>query len=166
MKFIKYFVVTVLFLGLVFSCKKDLKLPKKNTSITQVKEGGIVELDGKALLKLQKLDKKTFIINVSQPDSTERSCKQIKNYQHILARDIYKNPSVLPKDKTIILISKEGVESLKLANYLKDLGITVYNLTGGLKAYFEWKDYIETQHKIRPKNDEIFDGLEETDFGC
>ncbi len=36
---------------------------------------------------------------------------------------------------------------------------------GGIKGYFEWKDDIEKKHKEQPDLD-IFEGLEEQDFGC
>jgi len=166
-KFIKLIAIIVLQLFL-FGCNNQSHAPKKaEVSLkSYTKTGSIININGLDLLKLQKLDKKTYIINVSKPNKNERQCKQIKNYHHLEATKIYKNPSLLPKDKTLILISSNGKESLKLANFLKNLGITVYNLNGGLKAYFEWKDFIETQHKIRPADDDIFDGLEETDFGC
>ncbi len=167
MKLLYKSVILVIGFTLFYGCN-----PKKLTRIKIVKNkvsnpiGSVIKIDGLGLLKLQKLDKKTYIINVSKPNYNGRQCKQVKNYHHLEAAKIYKNPSLLPKNKTLILISKEGKESLKLAYYLKNLGITVYNLTGGLKAYFEWKDFIETQHKLKPINDKIFEGLEETDFGC
>ncbi len=166
-KFIKLIVIITLQFFLL-GCNNQSSV-KKKTQISlkgYTKTGSIININGLDLLKLQKLDKKTYIINVSKPNQNERQCKQIKNYHHLEASKIYKNSSLLPKDKTLILISKNGKVSLELANFLKNLGITVYNLDGGLKAYFEWKDFIETQHKIRPADDNIFDGLEETDFGC
>ena len=161
------FIFLVISFTFFYGCNSE-----KSTKISVVRNitvhplGSVIKIDGLGLLKLQKLDKKIYIINVSKPNSNERQCKQVKNYHHLEAAKIYKNPNLLPKNKTLILISREGKESLKLANYLKNLGITVYNLTGGLKAYFEWKNFIETQHKLKPINDKIFDELEETDFGC
>jgi len=167
MKSLYKFVFLIISLIFFYGCnsKKPTKINNaKNTTTPTI--GSVIKIDGLGLLKLQKLDKKTYIINVSKPNYNERQCKQVKNYHHLEAAKIYKNPNLLPKNKTLILISREGKESLKLAYYLKNMGITVYHLTGGLKAYFEWKDFIETQHKLKPINDKIFDGLEETDFGC
>jgi rhodanese-related sulfurtransferase len=166
MNSVRHFIILFFSITFILSCNNKTTSKKSVNNLSDTKIGSVLKIDGLGLLKLQKLDKNTYIVNISKPDTNVRSCKQIKNYYHLEAAKIYKNPSILPKNKTLILISEEGKESLKLANYLKNSGVTVYNFTGGLKAYFEWKDYIETQHKIRPINDDLFDGLEEIDFGC
>lgn len=63
--------------------------------------------------------------------------------KHILMDDIIKDPTVLPKDETVVLHCRSGNRSGKLIQYLQDKGFdNLINLEGGNVA---WQEQIGTK---------------------
>jgi rhodanese-related sulfurtransferase len=168
---VKYFFYLSIFLGLVhFSCNKNIQedIDKTNkTSIPSNKEQGILfEISAEQLLRILKYDKNAFVIDVRKADNSIRSCKLIEGYKHLEDSLIYREPTLLPKDKSIVLLSKDGVRSRVLAIFLVKKGMTVYNLKNGMDSYWEWRANIIRQ-KLHLNDDQI-DVIElyADDFGC
>ncbi len=160
------------YLGLLFvalSCGVDSTnngaVPGVNTlSAGQVNT--VIEIEPEELLKLLKYDKNAFVVDVRPPTEKSRSCKLIKGYQHIRDSLIYRDPEVLPKGKTIVLLSRTGKRSRKVARFLSRHGYAVYNLKNGMDGYWAWREkVIRAKLKIYSKEIDVIE-LYADDFGC
>ncbi|MBK5209238.1 MAG: rhodanese-like domain-containing protein [Flavobacteriaceae bacterium] len=130
------------------------------------KTGALIEISAEQLLKMLKYDKNAFVIDVRKADTTIRACKLIEGYKHLEDSVIYKNPNLLPKDKSIVLLSKTGVRSRKLGEFLSQKGMTVYNLKGGMDSYWSWRDKL-IREKLHIYDEQInVIELFANDFGC
>ena len=131
-----------------------------------VSSATIIKIGPEQLLKMLKYDKKAMVIDVRKPNPSIRACKLIRGYRHLYDSLIYKNPGLLPQNKSIILISKDGKRSLKLANFLLRKNISVYVLEGGMDAYWAWREkIIRDKLKIYDKQIDVIE-LFSDDFGC
>lgn len=155
----------------VISCTKT-NGEKTNISKTEAKidrnekTGALVEISAEELLKMLKYDKKAFVIDVRKPNKAIRSCKLIRGYKHLEDSLVYKNSSLLPKNKSIVLLSKKGIRSRKLGIFLSQKGMTVYYLKGGMDSYWEWRaDIIREKLHIYDKEIDVIE-LYADDFGC
>jgi rhodanese-related sulfurtransferase len=146
--------------------KEDSDTVNVSSSINNNSQGALIEISAEELLTMLKYDKNAFVIDVRKANKSIRSCKLIEGYKYIEDSLIYEKPSLLPKDKSIVLLSKTGERSRKLGEFLKDKGMTVYNLKGGMDSYWSWREKL-----IREKlhiYDEQIDVIElyADDFGC
>ena len=79
---------------------------------------------------------------------------------------VYKNPDLLPKGKTIVLLSKEGERSRRLGEFLVQKGKTVYNLKDGMDGYWKWREkLIRDSLHIYDEQINVIQ-LYADDFGC
>jgi len=155
---------------MITSCKKEIKVIKEKTPKTELnsnnKTGALIEISAEQLLKILKYDKSTFVIDVRKADKSIRSCKLINDYKHLEDSLVYKDPNLLPKDKSIVLLSKTGVRSRKLGEFLSQKGMTVYNLKGGMESYWSWRDKL-IREKLHIYDEQInVIELYADDFGC
>ncbi|MFK5889201.1 MAG: rhodanese-like domain-containing protein [Flavobacteriaceae bacterium] len=170
MKVLKIIAV-LLFINFSFtSCHSNLKETSKTETLdtnNNIKnQGALVEISAEELLKMLKYDKNAFVIDVRRPDKSIRSCKLIKGYKHLEDSLIYKNPHLIPKEKSIVLLSKDGLRSRKLGLFLSKKGMTVYNVKGGMDSYWEWRaDIIRKKLHIYDKEIDVIE-LYADDFGC
>jgi rhodanese-related sulfurtransferase len=144
------------------------KYESKTEIKTNSKEniGALVEISAEELLKMLKYDKNAFVVDVRKADKSIRSCKLIKGYKHLEDSLIYKNTDLLPKEKTIVLLSKDGIRSRNLGKFLSKKGMTVYNVKGGMDSYWEWRaNIIREKLHIYDKEIDVIE-LYADDFGC
>jgi rhodanese-related sulfurtransferase len=170
----KSFVFAIILLTVNYSfisCNTALKenSEKGNVVVKNVinkKEGVLIEVSAEGLLKMLKYDKNAFVIDVRKANNNIRSCKLIEGYKHIEDSLIYKNPDILPKKKSIVLLSKTGERSRKLGTFLKNKGMTVYNLKGGMDSYWKWRaQIIRDSLHIYDEQINVIE-LYADDFGC
>ena len=171
MKVIRFILVLLVINFSFTACNTNLKegsstIPTSESKTTNKNQGALIEISAEELLTMLKYDKNAFVIDVRKPDKNIRSCKLIKGYKHIEDSLIYENPALLPKEKSIVLLSKTGERGRKLGKFLRDKGMTVYNLQGGMDSYWSWREKL-----IREKlhiYDEQIDVIElyADDFGC
>jgi len=166
-------IVILFFTFIVISCTHSTE-KNKNVSRTKFKveteqtenTGALIEISAQELITMLKYDKNAFVIDVRKPDKSIRSCKLIEGYKHLEDSLVYKNPNLLPKNKSIVLLSKTGVRSRKLGEFLVKKGMTVYNLKGGMDSYWEWRaDIIRKKLHIYDKEIDVIE-LYADDFGC
>jgi len=163
----------LIFIGLflfLFSCnsKTEVSQPAEKSALTVEKPqtGALVEVSPEKLLTILKYDKHAFIIDISKKNNPSRACKLIGNYRHITGSYITKNPDILPKNRTIVLLSKTGTEGRKLGMFLVRRGYTVYNLEKGMNGYWAWREkIIRDKLKIYNKKINVIE-LYADDFGC
>ena len=154
----------------LFSCenKVESKVQDKmeTSKLPKEKSGALIEISAEDLLKMLKYDKNAFVIDVRKADKNIRSCKLIEGYKHLEDSLVYKNPDLLPKGKTIVLLSKTGEQSRKLGLFLRDKGFTVYNLKEGMDSYWRWREQlIRDSLHIYDEQINIIE-LYADDFGC
>lgn len=166
---------TVIITFLVISCtqsnegnttksKTETKIKVENHPIENT--GVLIEISAEKLLKMLKYDKNAFVIDVRKADKSIRSCKLINGYKHLEDSLVYKNPNLLPKEKTIVLLSKDGIRSRNLGEFLSKKGMTVYNVKGGMDSYWEWRaNIIREKLHIYDKEIDVIE-LYADDFGC
>ncbi len=163
---------TVIITFLVISCtqsnitksKTETKAKVENNKIENT--GALIEISAEQLLKMLKYDKNAFVIDVRKADKSIRSCKLINGYKHLEDSLVYKNPNLLPKEKTIVLLSKDGIRSRNLGEFLSKKGMTVYNVKGGMDSYWEWRaNIIRKKLHIYDKEIDVIE-LYADDFGC
>ena len=155
---------------IIFSCNN--KGQKDIVKITKIKissnntPGVLIEISAEQLLTLLKYEKNAFVIDVRKADESIRTCKLIKDYKYLEDSLVYNNPNLLPKEKSIVLLSKTGSRSRKLAKFLLKKGMTVYNLRGGMDSYWEWRaNIIRKKLHIYDKQIDVIE-LYADDFGC
>lgn len=170
MKFLIKLSLIFLFCLLITSCKKEIKETKDQSTNTEInatnKTGALIEISAEQLLKMLKYDKNAFVIDVRKADKAIRACKLIEGYKHLEDSLVYKNPDLLPKNKSIVLLSKTGVRSRKLGEFLSQKGMTVYNLRGGMDSYWSWRDKL-IREKLHIYDEQInVIELYADDFGC
>lgn len=118
-------------------------------------------------VKLLKYDKNVMVIDIRKPNDSAKTCKLLGNIVHINANTIEQNPELIPEGKTIILLSKDGNASSMLSNKLSNIkNITIYNLEGGMEAYWKWRENL-IREKLNVYDEEInVLDLYSQDFGC
>lgn len=170
MKYFSPIFILFFFCLTLFSCenKEQEKLERKagvNEKLNG-KQGALLEISAEDLLKMLKYDKNAFVIDVRKADKSIKSCKLIKDYKHLEDSLVYKNPDLLPKGKSIVLLSKEGERSRRLGVFLKEKGITVYNLKDGMDGYWKWREkLIRDSLHIYDEQINVIQ-LYADDFGC
>jgi rhodanese-related sulfurtransferase len=166
MKIFKFLIILLVinFIACNSSVKEDSNTITVNSNNNT--QGALIEISAEELLTMLKYDKNAFVIDVRKADKSIRSCKLIEGYKYIEDSLIYKDPSLLPKDKSIVLLSKTGERSRKLGKFLKDKGMTVYNLKEGMDSYWSWREKL-IREKLHIYDDQI-DVIElyADDFGC
>jgi len=171
MKFFNPFYLLICFcLILLFSCEnKAQKNIEKTTKVNlqlNGKQGALLEISAEELLTMLKYDRNAFVIDVRKADKSIKSCKLIEGYKHLEDSLVYKNPSILPKGRSIVLLSEKGERSRRLGEFLKEKGMTVYNLKGGMDSYWEWRANI-IREKLHIYDEQInVIELYADDFGC
>lgn len=166
----KYLLLFIAMSVVSFSCEKktefkaQVKIEINNSS--NKKQGALFEISANELLTMLKYDKNAFVIDVRKADKNIRSCKLIEGYKHLEDSLVYKNPDLLPKGKTIVLLSKTGEQSRKLGIFLKAKGFTIYNLKGGMDSYWKWREQlIRDSLHLYDEQINIIE-LYADDFGC
>ncbi|MDD3722677.1 MAG: rhodanese-like domain-containing protein [Lutibacter sp.] len=170
MKYFSPFYILFFFCLIVFSCEnKAQKNFEKTTKVnlqSESKQGALLEISAAKLLTMLKYDKNAFVIDVRKADKSIKSCKLIEGYKHLEDSLVYKNPSILPKGKSIVLLSEKGDRSRRLGEFLKEKGMTVYNLRGGMDSYWEWRaQIIKDSLHIYDEQINVIE-LYADDFGC
>ncbi|MCF6182682.1 rhodanese-like domain-containing protein [Lutibacter sp.] len=170
MKLLKVISIVLITFSIISCTRSNGK--NSNESKTEIKTnnkentGALVEISAEELLKMLKYDKNAFVIDVRKADKSIRSCKLINGYKHLEDSLIYKNPDLLPKEKTIVLLSKDGIRSRNLGEFLSKKGMTVYNVKGGMDSYWAWRaDIIREKLHIYDKEIDVIE-LYADDFGC
>jgi rhodanese-related sulfurtransferase len=151
-----------------FQSKSKTVSKSSNTTLSKIDEstGVLVEISAEELLTMLKYDKKAFVIDVRKADKSIRTCKLIKDYKHLEDSLVYENPNLIPKNKSIVLLSKTGGRSRKLGAFLKKKGMTVYNVKGGMDSYWAWRaNIIREKLHIYDKEIDVIE-LYADDFGC
>lgn len=154
----------------LFSCENKVESKVQDKMETnkspKEKQGALLEISANELLTMLKYDKNAFVIDVRKADKNIRSCKLIEGYKHLEDSLVYKNPDLLPKGKTIVLLSKTGEQSRKLGIFLKAKGFTIYNLKDGMDSYWKWREQlIRDSLHIYDEQINIIE-LYADDFGC
>lgn len=171
MKYSYLLFLSFIFSILFFSCEKNVR---NNDEVKNVKEeiskekkqGVLLEITSEELLTMLKYDKNAFVIDVRKADKSIKSCKLIQDYKHLEDSLVYKNPSILPKGKSIVLLSKTGERSKKLGEFLVKKGKTVYNLKEGMDGYWSWREKL-IRDKLHLYDEQInVIELYADDFGC
>ncbi len=168
MKTFKLIISVFILSVVIFACGKENTNVSNNeqTSLQKQKLATIIKISPEQLLKMLKYDTTAFVIDVRKPNPNIRSCKMIKGYRHLQDSLIYQDIDLLPKNKSIILISKSGKRSTKLAEFLVNKNISVYVLEGGMDAYWAWREQIiRDKLHIYDKEIEVIE-LFADDFGC
>lgn len=171
MKFFSPFYLLICFcLILLFSCEnkvqKNIEKATKVNLQSKSKQGVLLEISAEELLTMLKYDKDAFVIDVRKADKSIKSCKLIEGYKHLEDSLVYKNPSILPKGRSIVLLSEKGERSRRLGEFLKEKGMTVYNLKGGMDSYWKWRAQI-IREKLHIYDEQInVIELYADDFGC
>lgn len=170
MKFFSPIYTLFFFCLILFSCEnKAQKNIEKTTKVNlqlNGKKGALLEISAEELLTMLKYDKNAFVIDVRKANKSIRACKLIEGYKHLEDSLVYKNPNLLPKGKSIVLLSKTGERSRRLGEFLKEKGITVYNLQGGMDSYWSWRAKL-IREKLHIYDEQInVIELYADDFGC
>ena len=155
-------------LVLIFCLSCDFHYENKNIQALQdpINPGTIIELDAESLLRILKYDKNAFVLDVRKSSPSIRTCKMIKGYQFFEDSLIFQNIDLIPLDRSIVLLSKTGERSRKLAVFLANFGISAYNLEGGMDSYWKWREQsIRENLGIFDKELDVIE-LYADDFGC
>ncbi len=160
------YIVLSLFL---YSCstndtRTNLNLNKIESNYTK---GFLENISPEKLLNLIRYDKNVFIVDIRKQGKTLITCKLIGRFHHIDESLITENPDILPDKQTIVLLSKDGTQGNILGKFLiTKKNITVYNLKGGMNAYWQWREnLIRKKMNIFDQEINVLD-LYSEDFGC
>ena len=171
MKSAAHFILVNIVLTLIWSCTNlkgsdPVREPISISIEESTKNGILIEVGPEELIKILKYEKNAFIIDVRNPELGQRSCKSIGNSIQMTNSEIYNGYADLPKNRSIILLSKSGKRGRAIGKYLASNGYSVYNLNHGMDGYWSWREQI-IRKSLNIYDDEI-DVIElyADDFGC
>jgi rhodanese-related sulfurtransferase len=171
MKIITQYILIIFIVILNWSCT-DLEgagsPPIKTSDPLEAnsKDGILIEVNPEELLKVLKYDKNVFIIDIRNQEAGLKPRKSISESFNVNESEKYCYNSGIPKDKSIILLSKSGKAGHAVGKYLANKGYSVYNLEQGMEFYWSWRE--EILRKSLNIYDREIDVIElyADDFGC
>ena len=90
----------------------------------------------------QELDAGAPLVDVRQPDEYEQA--HVAGAQLVPLGEVVERVDELPTDQTVYLICRSGNRSGKAVEYLRGNGIDAVNVTGGMLAWIEAGNAVET----------------------
>lgn len=135
---------TVFIAFFISSCQKNDKTTPELKELQEVNIvntlGTVIHITPEQFEQLRTNDPHLLIVDIRTEEELNGQYPKLYNAVHIKDDIIYKNPDTLLRNKSIVIMCLSGHRSSRLTGFLKTQGRTVYELAGGLKNYYRWKN--------------------------